>query len=126
MRKTFEGRDGNKLSTVAENWLSKLRLKVSVGFHIHFKYLSVQKIKMKPVKHLKYFSDLSKLLKSELSEFLNIFDTLYYKVYLSDINRFSFTKDERERIAEARKTAKVFIAYRKKYGMVGRGFNNFE
>ncbi len=37
-----------------------------------------------------------------------------------------FTKDEEKRIAEAKKTAEAFIDYNKRYGTVGRGFNDFE
>ena len=62
------------------------------------------------------FSDLSKLVKSELTQLLIM--TGYYKSL--------FTKDERKRIAEAKKTAKAFIDYNQKHGLVGRGFNDFE
>lgn len=70
---------------------------------------------MKSVRTLNYFL---KILKSEVSELLNMFG--YYKFKLS------FTKDERERIAEAKKTAEAFIDYNKRYGTVGRGLNDFE
>lgn len=63
-----------------------------------------------------YFSDLPRLLKSELSEVLNMLG--YYKLF--------FTEDEAKRITEATKTAKTFIEYNKKHGTVGRGFNDFE
>ncbi|MBU3957604.1 MAG: hypothetical protein KKB25_00850 [Nanoarchaeota archaeon] len=66
---------------------------------------------------MKYLSDLPKLLKSEMSEILNMFG--YYR-------RGLFTKDEAKTIEKATKTAKAFIDYNKKYGTVGRGFNDFE
>lgn len=69
---------------------------------------------------MNYLSDLSKLLKSELSEVLNMFG--YYK-FLTIIY---FTKDERKILYKAKKTAEAFAAYNKKYGLLGRGFNDFE
>jgi len=68
------------------------------------------------VRYLNYFSEISKLLKSEISELLNMFG--YYG--------FLFTKEEAKRIAEAKKTAESSIHHFKKYGMVGRGFNDSE